>query len=393
MRSSVQNWASKARCYRTLYRQTLMSTQPGALEIPRRLSLSAQTATAIQKAVQNNVWQEYLPSERRLCEMFKVSRPTIRTALRQLAKERLIEIHHGKRHRLQPTASGAVRPQTRLIVLVSHQPLIQMSLTSYRGISDMRSHLAEQGFTTEVLVCPPNSATTQRRKIEAFLRQNRVLCCVLLSLGKELQEWFAANAIPALVLGSCHPTVKLPSLDVDYRSVCRHAAGTLRAKGHKRIAFIVPNSNVAGDLVSEEGFKEGSAPRSDEDPSETLIVRHNGTAAHLATKLDNLFGSRHPPTALLVAKPRFMFFVLIHLLKRGIKVPDRTSLIARDHDQYYENIISHYRIESETFAHRLTRLMLQLANHGHLSAEPSLIFPRFMAEGTVKICKPDADHA
>jgi DNA-binding LacI/PurR family transcriptional regulator len=243
------------------------------------------------------------------------------------------------------------------------------------------------------LVCPPNSATTQRRKIEAFLRQNRVLCCVLLSLGKELQEWFAASAIPALVLGSCHPAVKLPSLDVDYRSVCRHAAGTLRAKGHKRIAFIVPNSNAAGDLVSEEGFKEGLAPRTGEAPSDNLIVRHNGTAAHLTTKLDGLFGSPQPPTALLVAKPRFVFFVVVYLLKHGIKVPDRISLIARDHDQFFEEVISHYRFEGESFAHRLTRLMLQLANHGHLSAEPSLIFPRFMAEGTVKICKPDADHA
>ncbi len=369
-----------------------MSTQPGALEIPRRLSLSAQTATAIQKAVQSNVWQEFLPSERRLCEMFKVSRPTIRTALQQLAKERLIEIHHGKRNRLLPSASGADRPLSRLIVLVSHQPLTQMSLTAYRGISDMRAHLTEQGFTTEVLVCPPNSATTQRRKIEAFLRQNRVLCCVLLSLGKELQEWFAASAIPALVLGSCHPAVKLPSLDVDYRSVCRHAAGILRAKGHKRIAFIVPNSNAAGDLVSEEGFKEGLAPRHGEAPTDTVIVRHNGTAAHLATKLDGLFGSPHPPTALLVAKPRFVFFVVVHLLKHGIKVPDRISLIARDHDQFFEEVISHYRFEGESFAHRLTRLMLQLANHGHLSAEPSLIFPRFMAEGTVKVCKPRADH-
>jgi hypothetical protein len=40
-------------------------------------------------------------------------------------------------------------------------------------------------------MCPSGSAAVQRRKLETFLRQNRVLCCVLLSLGKELQEWFA----------------------------------------------------------------------------------------------------------------------------------------------------------------------------------------------------------
>ena len=361
-----------------------MSTQLGALEIPRRLSLSAQTTTAIHKAIQSNMWQEFLPSERRLCEMFKVSRPTIRTALHQLAKEGLIKIHQGKRNRLLPGSQIADRPQSRLIVLVSQQPITQMSRTAYRGVSEMRAHLAEQGFNTEVLVCPAKSATTQRRKIEAFLRQNRVLCCVLLSLGRELQEWFAARPIPALVLGSCHPTVKLPSLDVDYRSVCRHAAGILRAKGHKRIAFVVPNSNAAGDLVSEQGFKEGLTTRVDETPLDALVVRHNGTTANLATKLEGLFGSSNPPTALLVAKPLHVFFVVVHLLKHGIKVPDRVSLIARDHDQLFEDVISHYRLQGDTFAHRLTRLMLQLANHGHLSPKPNLILPRFVPEGTVK---------
>ena len=75
-----------------------MNSQPGVLEIPKRLSLSGQTASAIKKAVGEQVWQEFLPSERRLCDMFQVSRPTIRTALQQLAKEGLIEIRQGRRN-------------------------------------------------------------------------------------------------------------------------------------------------------------------------------------------------------------------------------------------------------------------------------------------------------
>ena len=245
------------------------------------------------------------------------------------------------------------------------------------------AHLAEQGFTTELLVCPAQSATAQRRKIESVLRQNHVLCCVLLSLGKELQEWFATHSIPALVLGSCHPAVKLPSLDVDYRAVCRHAAGVLRAKGHRRIAFLVPNSNAAGDLASEAGFREGFALRPGEEPIEALVVRHQGTAPHLRVKLDALFASARPPTALLVAKPPHTIAALVYLLRRGLRVPETISLIARDHDHVWEDVISHYQFAGDTFAHRLSRLMLQMVGQGYLPPEPSLIFPRYLDAGTV----------
>ncbi len=355
-----------------------MSSQPGVLDLPRRLSLSAQTAAAIRKAVAERMWEEYLPSERRLCELFQVSRPTVRAALRQLAKSGLIEIRQGRRNRLLAGGVDPAPARNRLVVLVTRQPLAHMTLTAYRGISEMRAHLAEHGFGTEVLVCAARSAAAQRRKIEAFLRQNRVFCCVLLSLGRELQEWFAAGPTPALVLGSCHPDVRLPSLDVDYRSVCRHAAGVLRAKGHRRIALLVPDANAAGDLASEAGFREGLPDGGG------IVVRHSGTAEGLAAKLDGLFAQPPPPTALLVAKPAHVFTVVMHLLKQGIKVPDTLSLVARDHDHLFENGISHYRFEGEFFAHRLSRLMLQMVNQGFLPPEPSLIYPRYVAAGSVR---------
>ena len=361
-----------------------MSSLPAALGLPRRHALSAQTADAIRKGIEAATWREFLPGERRLCELFQVSRPTVRTALRELAKGGVIAIRHGCRNRILAVRGGPAAPRSRLVVLVSHQPISHAPLAAYQGISEMRAHLAEHGFTTEVLVCPAATFGSQRRKLEAFLRQNRVLCFVLLSLGKELQEWFARHSIPALVLGSCHPAVKLPSLDVDYRTVCRHAAGVLRGKGHRRIAFVVPNSNVAGDLVSEEGFREGATRRPLPADHAALIVRHNGTPANLNATLDTLFASPDPPTALLVAKPQHVFFVMVYLLRRGKRVPESVSLIARDHDQLFENLIAHYRFEGEAFSHRLSRLMLQLVGHGPLPAEPHLILPRYVASSTVR---------
>lgn len=364
-----------------------MNSSSLPFEIPKRNSLAAQSADSIRKAIEEGTWREYLPSERRLCEMLRVSRPTIRTALRLLAEGGWLEIRQGRRNRLlnRPQRSLARRP-SRLIGIVTPEHLSRVPIATYQIISEMRAHLAEQGFTTEVLVCQAHSARAQGRKLEEFVRQNRILCCVLISVSKDIQKWFSTHSVPALVLGSCHEDVKLPSLDTDYRSVCRHAGGIFLSKGHRRMALVVPHSAVAGDLASETGFMESIQLNRHID-ARASIVRHNGTAQNISSKLDALFNSAHAPTALLVAKPQHVFIVLIYLLKRGLTVPDTVSFIARDHDHIFETVsppIAHYTLKEDTFAHRLSRLMLQLVSHGKMAAEPNLIFPKYFAGGTVK---------
>jgi DNA-binding LacI/PurR family transcriptional regulator len=373
-----------------LPRQTPMPPKPGphpTFSIPRQQSLSALAAATLRKAMLEGTWKDFLPSERRLCDMLQVSRPTVRSALHLLAKEGLVEIHQGRRNRLLAPPRRPSREASRLVGLVTTEPVSHVTSVTYQGISAMRAHLAEHGFATEILVCPPGSTRTQQRKLEEFMRHNRVLCCVLLSVGRPIQAWFQQRGVPALVLGSCHATVTLPSLDVDYRSVCRHAAGVFLGKGHRRIALVVPDSGAAGDLASEQGFNEAFELHSRHEQIRATVVRHSGTAHGITSRLDALFRSASPPTGLLVAKPQHVFIVILYLLRRGFSVPDTVSLIARDYDHVFEIVgppIAHYSLDDDAFSHRLSRLMLQMVSQGYLSAEPVLIFPKFVLGGTVK---------
>ena len=363
-----------------------MNSHQSIFDVPKRVPLSTQAAAAIRKAIEQGAWPEYLPSERRLCELFQVSRPTIRTALQLLAKEGRVEIRHGRLNRVLAGPPRAAAPPERLVGLITHEPVSEMSLNASQLISEIRAHLAEHGFVIEILVCHPGSARSQHRKLEAFMQRNQVFCWILLSVSKELQQWFTEHSVPVLVLGSCHTAVHLTSLDFDYRSVCRHAAGIFLRKGHRRIALVVPDSGLAGDLASEQGFLEGVTQRTSQDDARAIIVHHNGTSQNITAKLDVLFNSAHAPTALLVAYPWHVFAVVIYLLKHSFSVPDKVSLIARDQDRVFEIVnppISHYRLKGGVFVHRLSRLMLKLVSQDYLAPEPNLIIPKYFEGGTV----------
>lgn len=357
------------------------------LEIPRRISLSSQIAAAIRKGIEHGVWKDSLPGERRLCATFQASRPTVRAALASLAKEGWFEIRQGRPNRLRRGAAQRSRPPpARIVGIIVHEPFSHLGTTLTQGLSEMRVHLAEQGCTTEIYVCPAHGSRAQRRGLEAFIRQNRISCCVLVSASRAVQRWFCDHSFPALVLGSCHPSVKLPSLDVDYRAVCRHAAGIFLGKGHRRIALVIQDTDTAGDLASEASFREAIELQGGTGAC-AMVVRHNGTAANLTAKLDTLFQSARPPTALLVARTPYVFTVIMHLLNRGLGVPDGVSLIARDSDPMFEMAdppLAHYAIKSEAYIRQISRLMVKLLSE-RPAAKPILIVPRFFPGRTVAL--------
>ena len=63
----------------------------------------------------------------------------------------------------------------------------------------MRAHLAEYGFVTEIFYCQDRGGTAQCRKLEAFVRQRGVFCCVLLSPSRELQHWFSTRSLLSFI--------------------------------------------------------------------------------------------------------------------------------------------------------------------------------------------------
>lgn len=355
------------------------------MHIPKRHSLIVETAQALRSGIEERVWVEHLPGERILSRQLHVSRPTLRLAFTLLEKEGLIAVSRGVRRRILPPSKPPPQRGQKVLGIVATQPMNRLARIPGEMILEMRYHLSQSGFDSEVTVSPSGDFKPHRRKLENFIREHAIFCCILMLSSKELQSWFHENGIPAFVLGSTHPTVPLPSLDVDYFAVCHHTAGLFLGRGHRHLAMMLQDGDVAGDLASERGFLD-AVNASGRPDARCTIVRHTGDTREICRKLDRLFDRPDPPTALLVCKPLEVLISLTHLLHRGVPIPGKVSLISRDRDYAFACLhpsVAHYSFPTEAFSQRLTRLMLQLVEDGSLPPKRHLLMPLFIPGETL----------
>lgn len=359
--------------------------------IPKRISLISETATVLRERINSGVWKDTLPGERDLTDQLQISRPTLRAALLLLQKEGMIRTTHGKRRLIFPDEQPAHLPQRQTIGLINRTPVARISQMTFQLMMELRHHLHRDGFDSEFFIAPPQTLSTGSQKLEDFIAEHSASCYVLMRSTEEDQNQLYCQGIPTLVLGSAYPSSKLPSLDVDYYSVCRHAAGTFLRRGHRRLVFIRSDERIAGDHTSVEGFMDGIAQSPHADAHAT-IIRHRSLPTDLNRKLDLLLGSGKPrPTGIFTSSALETMIVIMHLHKRGISVPEDMSLIARDRDLFFDCFdptITHYAYDNSAVCRRLTRFIRQLVECGTLSTRKNLIYPKLIDGKSLRTIDP-----
>lgn len=347
--------------------------------LPQRLSLVAQTASIVKDAIQLDEWDKWLPSERDLCEQLRVARMTLRAALKLLQREGWIRIHPGQRTQI------AARPRRPLpvvrdrVLLLTPAPMESLRPFTILCISELREHLARAGCNLELHATRALYGQGSAQAVKSLVRQLRPVGCVLVASTGRLQQWFSEHHSPCVIVGSRHPGVDLPAVDIAYRAACRHAVGQFLSRGHRRLAFLNPDSGAAGDLESECGFNE-AADQARLPGVEAAILRHDGTVPAICRKLDSLLDRRNPPTALLVSKSGHVLTVIGHLLRRGLRLPQDVALISRDHDPFLAEMVptvARYVTSPGRMAHPVSRLVLEMAQGGWVKPLNYLIMPDF----------------
>jgi len=167
---------------------------------------------------------------------------------------------------------------------------------------------------------------------------------------------------------------------VHYRATCRHAAGQFLARNHRCLVLVNPESGTGGELESEQGFLEG-ATNTTAAGVQASVVQHDGSVNGICTRLDALFRKPTPPTALLVSRPAHVLTVMGHLMRRGLRLPQDVALISRDDDSFLEHVVpsvARYASNPSAFAQKLSKIVLEVAGGGVLTAADHHIMPHFV---------------
>ncbi|MCW5550159.1 MAG: substrate-binding domain-containing protein [Opitutaceae bacterium] len=347
------------------------------MELPRRTSLVTETVQVLRAALARGEWNGRLPGERGLCVQLHVSRSTLRQALALLQREGVLAVQPGRARRVR-AARRNPRRRARSILLLSLQPMALQQPATACYLQALQTQLQGAGLALEIRSEP--GLGRRPEPLLELLASTEPAAWLLLSLPAPVQAWCAARALPALVIGSCHAGVRLPSFQLDLGAVCRHATGLLRARGHRSLALVRPRVLTAGMQASEHGFLAGAGD------ARTRILTHDGDPDTLARTLDRALAGAHPPTGLLVCHAAHALGAASHLIARGRRLPRDLSLISRDHDEplaFFRPALTRYDHDKDVFARRLARLAVRLAGQGGLPARDYRTTPRFIPGATL----------
>ena len=355
------------------------------LRSPKRLSLVAQTAAILKEHIASSSAGERLPSERELCVQLGVSRMTLRAALARLADEGVIRGGKGQRHLIVSAKPGQSQAAaSRNVIILSPVPLQAVDPRVLFWIDELREALSKEDYKVDFLNQRNCYADHPGHALEELTARLRPAAWLLFLSTQAMQEWFSTRGLPAVIPGSRYEGVNLPSVDVDYRATCRHAVGRFVAKGHRCLALLNPRSVAAGDVESELGFREAGTAAGPE--VEVIVAQHDGTVAGICTRLDGLLERKHRPTAFLVSRPTHALTALGHLVRRGVHFPKEAVLIARDHDSFLEYVVpsvARYQVDPLLFAHKLSRVVLEMASGGDARPRDCRIIPRLISGDTL----------
>jgi DNA-binding LacI/PurR family transcriptional regulator len=294
-------------------------------------SIAMQLAQALRAEIGGRTWERALPGERQLAERFQVSRKTVRKALAELRAEGMLQTQRN-RGTLIAAPRGPRRESSPRIALLLPEPLEVSRPFTALWVNRLMALLQESGYPLQIF----HGTQYYRRQTGPTLARltaaHPARCWIVARSNRPLQEWFAASGVPAVICGSTHPGVALPSVDVDHRALCRHAAGFFLRHGHRRLALFLEPGGHGGDIESEQGFREGLAATA--AAPEPIVCTPERNAPSIIREVRRLLARQEPPTGLLLSNSYSYLTVLSYLSSLGQRVPRDMAVVSRDEEMF-----------------------------------------------------------
>lgn len=349
-----------------------------------KVSLASQVADRLRQNISLGMVTNPLPGENALADQFGVSRPTLRDALKILAREQTITIRKGRRTliRSKPTKTSC-RKQLRICVLRGLQSNL-LDPSHNVLVAHIRLRFAGEGLLWEDHYEKSFYHRAEKLRLEDVVKDRPDACWLLIGVSEWVQQFFAQSKLPCLVLGTNFPGTQLPAVDWHYEATGHHAAARLLRAGHRRIAILLPDPLMAGDLATLRGFE--SVMRQAEPTTLCSRIPSPSDKTKMVTACSQVLRTKNRPDAVFCLRVEFAL-ALISLAQQGtIKVPADIAVLCRDDhpllDSFFPSI-DRYAINESRLVHNATRYIRQMLENRHLEPESHFVMPEALSGETV----------
>lgn len=344
----------------------------------RRLSASAQAAAHLRTELERGRWSETIPGVKQLAREVGVNHKTIEAALRQLEHEGLLVGRGQGRKRVIVLPDGkAARPLR--IALLDYDPVA--AIEGY--LIELQHLLLAAGHTAFFTEKSLTQLGMDVARISRMVKRTAADAWVVIAGSRQVLEWFSAHPAPAFALFGRREGLPIAAAGPDKSPAIAAATRHLVGLGHRRIVLLARRARRLPEPGhSERAFlDELKACRI--PMGEYNLPDWEPTQDGFHSVLSSLFRIT-PPSALIVDEASF--FVATHqfLASRGIRVPQRVSLVCTDADPVFgwcRPAISHIRWDAAPVIRRVVRWAATVSL-GREDLKQTLVPAEFVIGGT-----------
>ena len=272
-----------------------------------------------------------LYSENEMCDMFHLSRQTVRKAIGLLEEEGLLKRVKGSGTYISDSRKENLEKRNRIAVVTTY-------VESYifpKTIQGIEKVLFDKGYSVQISFTN-NELERERSVLEDIISRDDVAGIIVegtksglpnpnIPLYHKLQE----RRIPILFINTYYPEIQAPHVSLNDAEAARKAVNYLIEKGHKKIGAILKLDDGQGRLRYLgyiQAMYEAGLPVTDS----RLVWIDTDESKQLSYCMDKIISRMEQCSALLCYNDQVAFQLIRLLAERGIRVPEDLSVISID---------------------------------------------------------------
>jgi hypothetical protein len=318
---------------RGLIRMAIFSSLPSDTVYPHVFPMKSlrirtapeQLADHLKEEIRAGRWTERMPGESWLLTHLHVGRETVRAAMVLLEREGVIVSEgQGKRRRIVMSRDASAAKVIRLRILPYE--------TQAREDADNTSLLAlllgagiDAGFADKSL----KDLGMDVDRVARYVRKNPADAWVVSAASREVLEWFAGQATPAMAMYGRHKGLPIAAAYPIMIPGTLAAVRRLIELGHKRMVMITREERRKPKVSRLEQAFIDELEAAGIRTGDYNLPDWKETPEGLRQLLGELF--RHsPPTALIFQEAALFVAARIYLADRGIATPGEVSMMVME---------------------------------------------------------------